>query len=255
MLEKEMQNIGLSEKQAKIYLVLLDLGGSSVQKISQKSGVKRATVYVILNELIKIGLASTYSKEGKTFYLAESPERLNTIIANQIQSFESKKQELSSIMPQLNEMCQKTDNQGPKVEFFTGQKDTKKAIKQALRAKKNSEIDMFYDNDKISQYFSNEERGKIRELRQKRGIKTKVIYTSTKGRLPAKARNDERVKISEKKFPTKCDITLYDDKVQIASLNEKDLNGIIITDKSIRQSFSSLFKLAWIGAKKEKINS
>ena len=42
-LDKELQKIGLSEKEAKVYLAALELGQASVQNIARKAEVNRAT--------------------------------------------------------------------------------------------------------------------------------------------------------------------------------------------------------------------
>ena len=41
MFENELQQLGLSEKEAKVYLASLELGSTSVLEISKKAGLKR----------------------------------------------------------------------------------------------------------------------------------------------------------------------------------------------------------------------
>ena len=251
MFEQKLQNVGLTEKQVKIYLALLELQKAGAQEIAKKADIKRATVYVILNELMRLGLASTYSEDKKTYFIPESCERLLYLWENKIQDMERKEKELAGVLPELASMRQKREA-GPIVEFFSGKEGVKKAVKQVLKAKTGSEIQMFYNNDLIAQYFSDKEREEIRDARQKRKIKTKVIYISTTGDLPVQTKSDLRRRVAPEEFFTACDFTLYDDKVQIASLDKEHPSGIIITDESVHESFASLFKLAWLGAKEVK---
>ena len=65
MLEQELQKIGLSEKEAKVYLAAMELGQAPVQKIAQKAKVNRATTYVILEGLQKKGVITTVDHEKK----------------------------------------------------------------------------------------------------------------------------------------------------------------------------------------------
>jgi len=44
----ELEKLGLNEKEARVYLALLELGESNIQGLSAKSSVKRTTVYDIL---------------------------------------------------------------------------------------------------------------------------------------------------------------------------------------------------------------
>ena len=69
-LEIELQRVGLDERQAKVYLAALELGPSPVQKIAQRAGIPRATVYLVLNDLQGKGLITTYDEGKKTFFVA-----------------------------------------------------------------------------------------------------------------------------------------------------------------------------------------
>jgi len=59
-----LKRIGLNEKEAKVYLTLLEVNESLPSSISRQSGVKRPTTYVILGQLQKKGLVS-HVKKGK----------------------------------------------------------------------------------------------------------------------------------------------------------------------------------------------
>ncbi len=63
MLTKKLEEIGLNEKEAKVYIATLELGEGSASEIAKKSEVNRATTYFILEKLIKMGLVSTSNKE------------------------------------------------------------------------------------------------------------------------------------------------------------------------------------------------
>ena len=59
VLVKILTEIGLNEKQAKVYLAVLELGGSKVTEIAALSKVHRVTVYDILKSLMEKGLVSS----------------------------------------------------------------------------------------------------------------------------------------------------------------------------------------------------
>ena len=46
-----LQAYGFSDKEAKIYLVALELGSSPASAIARNSGIKRVTAYTILKDL------------------------------------------------------------------------------------------------------------------------------------------------------------------------------------------------------------
>jgi len=77
---RELEKLGLSDKEAAVYLASLELGPSPVQVISRKAEVNRATTYVMIEVLLQKGLMSTFDKGKKTMYTAEKPERLHRIV-------------------------------------------------------------------------------------------------------------------------------------------------------------------------------
>ena len=69
-----LTSVGISEKAAKIYLAGLALGTTSVQELARKTGLKRPTVYLHIDELLKQGLFETVSLNNKRYYRAAEPE-------------------------------------------------------------------------------------------------------------------------------------------------------------------------------------
>ena len=67
---------GLNEKQAKLYLTCLEFELITIQNLAEKSGIKRTTVYSLLEELEKIGIINIVKQKKKTYIKAEAPEIL-----------------------------------------------------------------------------------------------------------------------------------------------------------------------------------
>ncbi|MFH0854627.1 MAG: helix-turn-helix domain-containing protein, partial [bacterium] len=55
---KDLQQIGLSDKEASVYLAALELGPTNIQALTKKSAIKRSTVYDIIKNLKNHGLMS-----------------------------------------------------------------------------------------------------------------------------------------------------------------------------------------------------
>ena len=68
---KELQDLGLSEKEARVYL-----GQTTADKLAKHAKVNRSTTYVQLESLMKVGLMSTHEERKKTVFAPESPELL-----------------------------------------------------------------------------------------------------------------------------------------------------------------------------------
>jgi sugar-specific transcriptional regulator TrmB len=70
---KELRHFGLSDKEAAVYLASLNLGPASVQDLSHKSKVNRATTYVVIESLTTQGLMSTFVKDKKRYFALAAP--------------------------------------------------------------------------------------------------------------------------------------------------------------------------------------
>ena len=75
-----LAEIGLSESEIKIYISMLTLGDTTIEKISKLSGIKRTTIYPLIANLRNRGLVSIKDKGFKKSYYAESPKRLASMI-------------------------------------------------------------------------------------------------------------------------------------------------------------------------------
>jgi sugar-specific transcriptional regulator TrmB len=61
--QDKLLQLGLSEKEAAVYLALLSLGKGTVTSITRKAGINRTTGYDILNALATKGIVSISGKE------------------------------------------------------------------------------------------------------------------------------------------------------------------------------------------------
>lgn len=243
MLENELQQLGLSDKEAKTYLASLELGSAAVQEIAKKSGLKRPTVYFAIEQLVKKGLMSSFEKGKKTFFAAESPERLISLITLQQKKAQSLEENLRKFLPQLNDIFGLTGER-PKIRFLEG-KEGLKALQDDFLKTEDKNIENIYPRDDFIKVFSEAERKDyIAKLRKKR-IKVRTIYTSqqkTVSLIPNPYA--ERKFVSYEKFPFSADITIYGNKVAIGTFRGK-LVGVIIESKEIAETLRLIFNLAW----------
>lgn len=242
-MEKELQQLGLSDKEAKTYVTFLEAGPSSVQDIAKKSGLKRPTVYFAIDQLVKRGLMSLVEKGKKRFFTAESPERLVSLIAVQKRKAQVLEEDLHKVLPGLNNLFSLTGEQ-PKIRFLEG-KEGLKAVQEDFLKTKDKNIENIYPRDDFIKVFSESERKEyIANLRKKR-IKVRTIYTSRqKNAVLIPNPSAERKFVPYEKFPFSADITIYGNKVAIGAYRGK-LVGIIIESKEIAETLRLVFNLAW----------
>ena len=127
MLADSLVEFGLNQKEANVYLALLELGESKVHDIAHKSQITRPTTYDILEKLAKQGLVGAYDKHNIRHYVASDPEKIRRTLVEKQQAFESLLPELKSIHNTLRSK--------PKISFFEGVSGIKTVFEDTLTAK------------------------------------------------------------------------------------------------------------------------
>ena len=82
-----LKEIGLSEHESAVYFTMVSLGSSPVLKIARTSGVKRTTIYSVIDSLKEKGLVRVELKGLKSLFVAESPKKLEGILEQRKNKF------------------------------------------------------------------------------------------------------------------------------------------------------------------------
>lgn len=243
MLGKYLQEIGLNEKESAIYLALLQVDSASVADIAEKTEIKRPTVYVVLETLSKKGLVSEVEIGNKTHFAAQPPEHIETFIQQQRLKFDETAERLKDILPQLKAV-QRESGERPVVKFFEGHDAAISANIDFFNAQDKEGMGYFiFNRDLIDEVFTPQEIAHIQKIRPQKHIKGESIYVYSKGELPSNEMT-ERKRVDAGKYPILCDISIYEDRVQLITLGNK-VSSIFIQSKDVADTLKSLFKLAF----------
>lgn len=247
MLEKYLQEIGLNEKESAIYLALLQVDSASVADIAEKTEIKRPTVYVILETLAKKGLVSEVEIGNKTHFAAESPERLETYLERQKVVLEEHAKRLRDIVPQLKSV-QREGGERPVIKFFDGKEaayqDTSVFFSEGM--KKEDTGYFVFNRDLIEEVFTPREIEDVAKKRPTLKIKAVSVYNYSKQELSNDDLSD-RTRVDSKEFPIKCDMSVYEDRIEIVTLGKR-VSSIFIQSRDVADTLKTLIKLAKIGA-------
>ena len=85
---KVLQELGLSENESAVYLGALGSGPNTMQQLARASGVKRTTIYYVAESLKQKGLLKVEVRGFKKHYVAESPEKLDSMLLARRREFE-----------------------------------------------------------------------------------------------------------------------------------------------------------------------
>jgi sugar-specific transcriptional regulator TrmB len=251
MLDKELQKLGLSDKEAKVYLSSLELGPSPVQVIAQKAGVNRATTYVMIESLISRGLMSSFEKGKKRYFTAESPDQLMTLLKKEEAEIETKIKQLEDVIPELKMVFASADEK-PKVRFFEGVDGGRVIQEDILNSKFDSMEEILFIDDFYKIFPPHEKDHRHNSARKFKDIPLKTIYTSKiyKKLLSGEEWVNHNVRrLPFEKFPYPVDITIYGKKVAIVVCQNKAI-GVIIESEEIAKALRAIFNLAWEATEK-----
>jgi sugar-specific transcriptional regulator TrmB len=247
MFEKELQKLGLSDKEAKFYLASLRLGKSPVQEIAEQAGVNRGTAYNIIKSLMEKGLMSSFDQGKKTYFTAESPERLISLIRTQERDLQIREKELNDFLPEIQAIYDLADNK-PKVKYYEGLNGLLAMQEEYLRTK-SKKIDNISSLDSFLKVMPNV--GKSYTPRRiEKGVRSRFLYVTKNGPDKSLANSDkkelrESKHIPYEKFPFESDIAIFDNKISLESYSKNGAMGVIIENEGIADSMRAIFNYLW----------
>ncbi|MFC1633001.1 TrmB family transcriptional regulator [Patescibacteria group bacterium] len=248
---EDLKRYGLSDKEARVYLATLELGETTVQQISQKSGVNRATTYVVLETLKEKKLTDEVQSGKKRFVVALPPDKLQEAVTKRKEEIKEQRKNLIQMMPELRkEMAGAAAR--PKVKMYEG-KEGLIAIHQDFLISGPDEILRIMPE---TYYF--DQIGSYRETFQKesaiRKLKFRVISTTKSATSIGKVEKQDNglmqiLSMSAKDFPLEGGMDIYGNRTVFYSLEEQ-ATGVVVEDQQIADTYRSIFELAWAGGLK-----
>lgn len=240
MILEKLEKAGLTEKEAKTYLAILELGEATIAEIAKKSDIKRSTVYDILDLLKEKGMISQTRRNKRPIFLAENPKKM-------IEKLEEQKRELEEAVPELLSVMNLLDKK-PRIRYFEGIEGVKEVFEDTLRYP-NTEILTWisYPNINLGEdYFWKYYNPK----RLKQRIWGRVITPDTpKNRALKETLGDKwlaKMKVFSNESFLKLDmeIKIYG-KNRVGIVSYKEDLGIIIESAKIYDGLKAIFEGMW----------
>lgn len=94
---EELEELGLTDGQVKVYTAILELGIASINKIQEKTALDRRAIYDIINKLTEKGFITYMIEGGKKTYQCTHPRNLNEEIKKKQKTLESLTKKLPTI--------------------------------------------------------------------------------------------------------------------------------------------------------------
>lgn len=243
----ELKHIGLSEKEAQVYLSALELGPAPVQDISHKAKVNRATTYVMIEALSARGLMSTFVKGKKRYYSAESPDRLLSILNVQKQELEEKQSELEKALPMFMAMFN-VEGLKPQIRYIEGPEGLK-TMRESFEKMQGEFIQIVcVDEVQSIDGLMQEHPKHAKTLNEKKASHRIIAVLDKKTHLDIPHIGVGEIRcVPASEFPLHGEITVRGNHVYLFSYRSSILS-IVVVSKEMADAVRALFNLAWKGA-------
>lgn len=118
MIDILLQQLGFSEKEIQIYLLILEKGQILPAELAKLSKINRTTVYSIAKELIKKGVVSEDLGGKNRQLIALPPSDLNNLIKKEEKELSLKQAKVNSAIAELQKVAASTKYSVPKIVFI-----------------------------------------------------------------------------------------------------------------------------------------
>ena len=232
-----LNELGLSDGEARVYLALLKLGSTTVSELTKQTGQHRTTLYDFLEHLMQKGLVSYVIKTGVKYFKAGDPDNL-------FQYLKEKQDKLGQILPELKQLADEK-KEALSVEVYHGIEGFKTMWHDRLRAGGDLygfgvDESLFKDRfPHIMNHFINEE--------EKAGFK-ELLLTKNSAKFVYPQKHLTYRYIPDEFFePTATGV--YGERVFIIIF--EPLTTILIKNKSLAESYRRHHQMLWAMAKKK----
>ena len=241
MLEQYLVEIGLSDKEAKVYLALLVVDNSPISDIAKRAKINRTTVYPVLQSLEKKGLVSEVPVGKTIHYQAAPPERLQQVIGKQRLLLEERAQRLKDIVPQIKSISRE-GGERPIIKVFEGKDGALSAYEEfyELHDKAAAQGYFIYNRDLLEEEYSKADLEKFKKIRLRKQVEPTSVYTKKSGDH-AFTTKGRRVRIDSEKYPIHVDVTVIDDRIIFSALKNSSVS-IVIKCRDIAVSLASIVR-------------
>jgi len=231
----ELQDAGLTENEAKVYLAALELGEATVYRIAKKSAVKRTTTYLAVESLKEKGLISEYSRNNVMICYAENPRKI-------VEMLEKKKDGVEKILPEMLAIANIIQKK-PKIRFFEGPEAYKEVFSDVLKYPDSEMLGTF--NERFwdyEGYFT----GHFMPERRKRRIWARILFKKCdqlKDIAQTGEKNFFKAKlVASDKYNVEIEMVIYGgNKVGMVSYEEKI--AVIIESGKIYKTQKTFFEV------------
>ncbi len=243
MFGPELEAIGLSPNEAKVYETLLDLGETSVTEIALKSNIHRRSIYDTLNRLLEKGLVFQIFQKKETLYRPVEPSKCLEVLREKENAFKR-------IAPHLEKLYYASPQKNAAF-IYKGIEGYKNYLRDLARVGE----DTYFLGAKALWFTPNVPVSYLRQYQSEMTRKKKTYHTlfdhRVKQKLPQAMKNvGGEFKVLPKEYSTPGVMDVFGDyvvtftSVDVGNFGE-DGTVFVMINKELAESYRTWFQFIW----------
>jgi len=234
-----LEKTGLSPHEAGVYFSALSLGRATASSLSRASGIKRTTVYHVIDSLKAKGLMAEELRGFKRAFVPTNPKKLKQI-------FDERKTLLENHLDDFTTLYNLRDQEGT-LRYHEGLEAVKSVYDGVINDLQPKDYYLVVANIEHWQELDKKFFENFVERRTKLNINARLIFTDSQSARSAKKfeRNfNQKVKILPASSQIETSTIITPEKVAIQQYN-LPISAIVIQTKSVIQSQKEMFEIMW----------
>ncbi|MDP2630679.1 MAG: helix-turn-helix domain-containing protein, partial [Candidatus Uhrbacteria bacterium] len=235
-----------SQKEAAVYLALIELGASVISPLAKKAGINRTTAYDILASLEKEGIVARVAGKKKDTYKAENPDKLPLILEARLRTMNQQLQRAKLLVGELRLLASRQKSK-PRITLYEGVEGIRSLYGKTLlstediRSFSSAESLESFDPKFLHDYY---------QRRAEKNIFIKAIINENPSaheyqKQDKKLHREIRI-VPKELMNIEPEVYVFDNKLALFSLKEKFC--VLIESSDIANAIKKLYDLAWMRA-------
>ncbi len=247
MFDKIFEELNIPENSRRVFKDLVESGGSTARKISERLDIPRPSVYDNLKILIEKGLVTESYEDNKKYFFVDNIENILELIQEKINYLKKEKASIKDILPSLASI---TNHVEPKFKLYSGAEGLKQIMNQIML---NSNIDtiLMWPMSEMMKVLGKEYLEELNIRRIEKNISIRGIWPNDK-KLKLKdypflgvgREHLRELRIAPANMTWNMGYWMFKDKVGFLS-SEKEMFGFIIQSKDFTELLKTQFEAMW----------
>ncbi|HSW97204.1 MAG TPA: helix-turn-helix domain-containing protein [Candidatus Saccharimonadales bacterium] len=251
---KYLEQLDLSEVEAKLYMTLLETGPISVRDLANRIEIKRTTTYLYIDHLMKKGLIIKTTTGSKTQVAATQPETgLEHLVHEKVVKAKHIQEKFPAVLQSIDLAFAKTNiGEEAEIKYYKGKLGVRKIYEDALKSK---EVRSYFNNETLIAGIPENEMLFMDAFVKNKELKLFEIIqntpTSQKLYSEFQVNNPNRDRYLCKILPedvklSATDILIFEGNVAIINVRNQ-ISGILLQNVDYYNNSKEIFDLIWKG--------